>query len=64
MATPCGANDSKESRLATTCDERRQRRVPGVADSPHSLMEGAAGDLCFLLDLISPDTSAFPGWEL
>lgn len=41
-----------------------QRRVPGVPDSPQSLMEGSAGVICFLLDLSAPATSAFPAWEL
>lgn len=41
-----------------------QRRVQGVPDSPFSLMEGSAGEVCFLVDLIFPDTSNFPGYEL
>merc|ERR1712178_473387 len=41
-----------------------QRRVPGVPDSPRSLMEGSAGVLCFLLDVSSPEASRFPAWEL
>ncbi|CAK0800214.1 unnamed protein product [Prorocentrum cordatum] len=40
-----------------------QRRVPGCPDSPASLMEGAAGVACFLLDAIAPEGAAFPGWE-
>ncbi|KAK3248405.1 hypothetical protein CYMTET_42130 [Cymbomonas tetramitiformis] len=42
----------------------RQRKVPGVPDSPCSLMEGSAGLVCFLLDANQPAKSAFPGWEL
>jgi len=41
-----------------------QRSVPGVPDSPCSLMEGSAGVVCFLLDAASPRGSAFPAWEL
>eukprot|EP01062_Namystynia_karyoxenos_P062740 TRINITY_DN55617_c0_g1_i1.p1 TRINITY_DN55617_c0_g1~~TRINITY_DN55617_c0_g1_i1.p1 ORF type:complete len:445 (+),score=85.17 TRINITY_DN55617_c0_g1_i1:100-1335(+) len=41
-----------------------QRRVPGKPDSPCSLMEGSAGVVCFLLDLLSPEGARFPGWEL
>ena len=41
-----------------------QRRVVGQPDSPLSLMEGAAGVLCFLLDVAAPETAAFPGWEI
>lgn len=42
----------------------RQRRVPGVPDSPFSLMEGTAGVFCFLLDAARPARAAFPAWEL
>jgi len=41
-----------------------QRRVPGVPDSPRSLMEGSAGVVCFVLDLSAAHDSAFPAWEL
>jgi len=41
-----------------------QRRVPGVPDSPCSLMEGCAGVVCFLLDVCSPHVARFPGWEI
>eukprot|EP00419_Tripos_fusus_P061802 CAMPEP_0172926742 /NCGR_PEP_ID=MMETSP1075-20121228/216176_1 /TAXON_ID=2916 /ORGANISM="Ceratium fusus, Strain PA161109" /LENGTH=394 /DNA_ID=CAMNT_0013787877 /DNA_START=84 /DNA_END=1268 /DNA_ORIENTATION=+ len=41
-----------------------QRRVPGVPDSPRSLMEGSAGVVCFLLDASFPFASRFPAWEL
>merc|ERR1712060_687781 len=41
----------------------QQRAVPGVPDSPRSLMEGSAGVVCFLLDLVAPASSAFPAWE-
>uniref|UniRef100_H2YEP4 LanC-like protein 3 n=1 Tax=Ciona savignyi TaxID=51511 RepID=H2YEP4_CIOSA len=29
-------------------------------DSPHSLFEGLAGTLCYLVDLMQPDQSQFP----
>jgi len=41
-----------------------QRRVPGVPDSPRSLMEGSAGLVCYLLDASCPLSSRFPAWEL
>lgn len=41
-----------------------QRQVPGVPDSPCSLMEGSAGIFCFLLDMANPEKSAFPAWEI
>jgi hypothetical protein len=41
-----------------------QRAVVGVPDSPCSLMEGTAGVICFLLDMLSPATARFPAWEV
>ena len=46
-----------------------QRRVRGKPDSPLSLMEGAAGVLCYLLDVHraaqgASDAEGFPGWEI
>ena len=44
------------------CD---QRKNVGVADHPFSLMEGVAGDLCFLSDLIGNEyDTRFPGYEV
>lgn len=40
-----------------------QRDVQNIPDSPYSLMEGAAGVVCFLYDLLAPLRSAFPGFE-
>jgi len=51
-----------QAAIAKQPDE--QRKMPGVPDSPRSLMEGSAGVLCFLLDVITPNTAAFPAWEL
>jgi len=45
------------------CQTDPQRKVRGTPDSPRSLMEGDAGVVCFLIDMISPSTSRFPGWE-
>jgi hypothetical protein len=41
-----------------------QRAVVGVPDSPCSLMEGKAGVVCLLLDMLSPATARFPAWEV
>ena len=35
-----------------------------VPDCPLSLYEGWAGTVCFLIDLVSPDTAAFPFSEV
>ena len=42
---------------------------PNKPDSPLSLMEGAAGVLCYLLDVHraaqgASDAEGFPGWEI
>jgi lantibiotic modifying enzyme len=47
--------------VATYDDPQRLR--PGAPDVPDSLMEGAAGEAHFLLDLLAPLSSAFPGFE-
>jgi len=41
-----------------------QRRAVGVPDSPYSLMEGLGGTLCFLVQVLRPETARFPGYEL
>lgn len=43
-------------------DPQRLRR--GVADTPYSLMEGLGGTICYMLDVLHPDSSSFPGYEL
>eukprot|EP00667_Euglena_gracilis_P011449 EG_transcript_11704 len=48
--------------IAATRDP--QRRMQGVPDAPFSLMEGLAGLICFYADLLAPDGSAFPAFEL
>lgn len=40
----------------------QQRKVPGVSDSPYSLMEGNAGTLTLYCDLVSGNV-VFPGFE-
>lgn len=35
-----------------------------LPDRPASLYEGAAGAVCFMMDVINPDGSRFPGFEL
>lgn len=55
---------SAELQQAMRRQQDPQRRVTGVPDSPRSLMEGTAGVVCFLADLCSPESSAFPGWEV
>uniref|UniRef100_A0A7S1IH92 Uncharacterized protein n=1 Tax=Eutreptiella gymnastica TaxID=73025 RepID=A0A7S1IH92_9EUGL len=42
----------------------RQRKVQGVPDAPYSLMEGAAGVICFYADMLRPEASVFPAYEL
>ena len=40
------------------------RLSTGKPDTPYSLMEGQAGALCMWQDVLSPSTSALPGYEL
>jgi lantibiotic modifying enzyme len=40
-----------------------QRFKVGVPDTPYSLMEGAAGIVCFYCDLLYPDEASFPGYD-
>jgi hypothetical protein len=40
---------------------RQQSQTP---DNPLSLYEGIAGSLCFLLDLLEPQSAVFPLFEL
>jgi lantibiotic modifying enzyme len=43
--------------------EFEDRYVVGQSDYPYSLMMGLAGDVCFEMDLLFPQTAAFPGYE-
>ena len=40
------------------------RELARTPDSPFSLFEGWAGTLCFLVDLLDPNTSAFPFFDV
>jgi hypothetical protein len=40
------------------------RDVAGVPDFPFSLQCGKAGEICFLLDLLSKDRGFYPGYEI
>jgi len=44
--------------------EFEDRHMVGRSDYPYSLMLGLAGDICFEIDLLIPENSAFPGYEL
>ena len=44
--------------------EDPQRMVVGVPDFPYSLMEGACGTLCFLVDCVQPHVAKFPGFDI
>ncbi|XP_062505179.1 uncharacterized protein LOC134181907 isoform X2 [Corticium candelabrum] len=41
----------------------RSRHVKGVPDTPYSLLEGYAGVVCLFVDALSPEQSAFPGYD-
>lgn len=56
-------NDSYlKSEMLTYYDPQRLMR--GVPDTPYSLMEGAGGVLCYLLDVLNPEKASFPGYEI
>jgi len=40
------------------------RFVAGKTDYPFSLQCGIAGEICFLLDLFTPEGSYYPGYEI
>ena len=40
------------------------RDVAGVPDFPYSLQCGKAGEICFLLDLLSEHKGYYPGYEI
>jgi len=44
-------------------DDPQRKRV-GVADTPYSLMEGDAGTICFLNDLLYPEKALFPCYDI
>ncbi|SPP80726.1 lanC-like protein 3 homolog [Drosophila guanche] len=43
--------------VLTDADYQEQARMP---DRPHSLFEGVAGTVCFLVDLLNPEQASFP----
>ena len=47
--------------VKTYCDPHRCEI--GVPDTPYSLMEGLAGTVCFVCDLLHPEEAAFPGFN-
>lgn len=48
---------TKFMEFLTNSEFLRKARTP---DRPHSLYEGVAGTICFLVDLLEPDKSSFP----
>lgn len=48
---------AKFMELLTNSDFQQRARIP---DRPHSLYEGVAGTVCFLIDLLSPQQASFP----
>uniref|UniRef100_A0A0A9XEN6 LanC-like protein 3 homolog n=2 Tax=Lygus hesperus TaxID=30085 RepID=A0A0A9XEN6_LYGHE len=42
-------------------EDFKKSRVP---DAPHSLYEGYAGTMCFLADVMEPETASFPFFEI
>ncbi|EDV26676.1 uncharacterized protein TRIADDRAFT_54925 [Trichoplax adhaerens] len=53
----------RATRFAEWCMDSTNHHAR-VADSPYSLMEGLAGTLCFLLDMLNVKKSALPAFEL
>lgn len=45
------------AQFMTTSEFKREARTP---DCPFSLYEGLAGTVCYILDLFTPKTAAFP----
>lgn len=58
----CMFNDEIKDIIGNYYDPQRYR--VGVPDSPYSLMEGEAGTICFFSDLLYPEHSVFPGYEI
>ena len=54
---------SDEASQAVAGYQDPQRYCVGVADFPYSLMEGLAGTICYLCDLLHPECAAFPGYD-
>lgn len=45
------------AQFLTTSDFKKEARTP---DCPYSLYEGLAGTVCYILDLFTPKSAAFP----
>lgn len=56
-----GFHDDYNANVLNYDDGQRDR--VGIADHPYSLMEGVAGSICFLIDVLSPLTAAFPAYD-
>lgn len=57
----CAIDDEIQKAVLKQPD--KQRKIPGISDSPYSLMEGNAGTFSLFCDLISGNV-IFPGFEL
>ena len=58
---------STDRKIQRQCQEYEdpQRLNKGICDHPFSLMEGLAGDICFLSDLLRDENDVrFPGYEV
>ena len=51
-----------EAEVKGYCDP--QRKKTGVPDTPFSLMEGKAGEVCFYSDLVHWQSALFPGYDI
>ena len=58
---------STDKKVQQQCQayEDPNRLNKGICDHPFSLMEGLAGDICFLSDLLRDENDVrFPGYEV
>ena len=51
-------------RFAQALDDKTIMGQLGRPDCPFSLFEGIAGTVCYLRDVLSPDTAAFPFMDI
>lgn len=56
------SNFDSRALLHISCTIDRSRKVIGMPDHPHSLMEGCAGEGCLCIDTINYNEAAFPGY--
>ena len=59
----CYAMTSARVRSSVNTFKDPVRMVVGEPDHPHSLMEGIAGEGCYLIDMLSPLEASFPGFD-